>query len=384
MDFKTLCVHGRPAEELPGRPLNTPIVMSATFEYDTLEALDEHYETGRGFLYSRYANPTVRNVEQRLAELEGAEDALLFASGMATLSTVLLTVGAGGRIAAQRELYGGTAHLLRDVTPSLGIETVWLSRSELDAPSAEQLAGCRLLLVETPVNPTLGLVDLARVSEVARGAGVPVVVDGTFATPALQQPLSLGCDLVVHSCTKYLGGHSDLTGGAVAGSAEMIGRIEARRRILGGTMDPMTAFLLARGLRTLAIRMEAHERGAGEVARALAAHERVRRVYWPGLPDSPDHELARRQMRGFGGMVTFEVDGGLEAARRVHDRLRLFRRAPSLGGCESLVSLPVKTSHRYLDAAGRAEVGVSESMLRLSVGLEAPADLVEDLDQALR
>lgn len=386
MRFPTLCAEGErlAAEWAPEASLGAALVLDATFRFEDQHAIERYYETGEGYLYGRYSNPTVRAVEKRLARLEGAEDALLFASGMAAIATTLLSLlRAGDRVAAQRGLYGGTVRLLSELLPGLGIETVWLDLDELGGLSAERLDGCRLLYLETPVNPTLRVVDLERAAAAAKLAGIPTVVDGTFATPALQQPLSFGCSLVLHSCTKYLGGHGDLIGGAVAGSGDLVRQIEARRRLLGGTMSPMTAYLLQRGLRTLALRMKAHSHGAAAVAEMLRGHPRVRKVHWPGLEDSPDHELARRQMRGFGGMVGFEIEGGLEAATRVHDRLRRFTRAASLGAVESLVSIPARMSHRGLDDAALVEAGIAPGLVRLSVGLEAPQDLVDDLRQAL-
>lgn len=370
MRFPTLCAEGElPTEGWdPEASLGSSIVLDVTFRFEDQRAIDHYYETGEGYLYGRYSNPTVRAAERRLARLEGAEDALLFSSGMAAISTTLLAMTrAGDRIAAQRGLYGGTVRLLQDVLPELGVETVWLDLDELDGLEPARLEGCRLLFLETPVNPTLRVVDLERVAAVAVAAGVPAIVDGTFATPALQRPLALGCSLVVHSCTKYLGGHGDLIGGAVAGRATLIERIETRRRLFGGTMSPMTAFLLRRGMRTLAVRMEAHTRGAEAVAEMLRSHPRVTRVHWPG----------------FGGMIGFEVEGGIDAAVRVHDRLRRFARAASLGTIESLVSIPSRMSHRGLDQEALAAAGIAPELLRLSVGLEAPEDLIDDLRQAL-
>ncbi|MBZ5638417.1 MAG: aminotransferase class I/II-fold pyridoxal phosphate-dependent enzyme [Acidobacteriia bacterium] len=384
MDFRTRCARGTGVVDDVGHPLAPPIVTASTFAFSSQQEVESYYTGGRGWLYSRYGNPTVRAAERLLAELEGAQEAALFSSGMAATSTTVLSlVRSGERIAAQRELYGGTAGLFRDVLPRLGIETTWFALDEIAGLTPEGLEGCRLLWVESPTNPALRIVDLDAAARAAHAAGALAVVDGTFATPALQRPLALGCDVVVHSGTKYLGGHGDVTAGAVAGSRDLMSAIMATRRSLGGTLDPFAAFLLQRGMRTLAVRMESHERGASAVARALSGHPRVRRVLWPGLADHPDHALAGRQMAGFGGMVTFEVEGGAAGAERVHDRLRLFAKAASLGGVESLVSIPARMSHRGLPPEELERAGVTPGMLRLSVGLESPEDLVADLLEAL-
>ncbi len=384
MDRRTQCAQGTSDDEGGGRPLAPVIVPSSAFSFDSQADVDRYYATGEGYIYSRYGNPTVREVERLLAALEGADDAVLFGSGMAAISTLFLTLaGAGARVAAQRELYGGSADLLSRVLPRFGIEVIWLDREELGDLDPQRIAGCRLLYLETPINPTLRLVDLPRVVAVAREVAVPVAVDGTFATPILQRPLELGVDLVVHSATKYLGGHSDLIGGAVAGSRDLVERLTLERRSLGGLLDPFSAFLLHRGMRTLAVRMEAHCRGALAVARRLKDHPHVEQVYYPGLADHPDRVLCERQMQGAGGMVTLTIRGGAAEAERFHDRLRLFRRAGSLGGVESLVSIPARMSHRYLKESDRERMGVPANMVRLSIGLESPDDLLADLDQAL-
>ena len=384
MDFRTRCARGTGAVSDIGRPLAPPIVTASTFEFRSQQDVESYYGEGRGWLYSRYENPTVRAAERFLADLEGSDDAALFSSGMAAVSTtVLALVRAGERVAVQREIYGGTVALFRDVLSRLSIETTWLGLDEIARLTPERLAGCRMLWLESPTNPALRIVDLRAAAAAARAAGALAVVDGTFATPALQRPLELGCDVVVHSGTKYLGGHSDVTAGAVAARSDLVAAIAASRRSLGGTADPFAAFLLQRGMRTLSVRMTAHEEGAAAVARFLEEHEKVRRVHWPGLATHPDHAIARRQMSGFGGMVSFEVEGGAAGAERVHDRLRLFVKAASLGGVESLVSIPSRMSHRGLDGPELERSGVTPGMLRLSVGLESPGDLVADLGEAL-
>jgi len=384
MDLRTLCAQGGSSHERSGEPLSPPIVSSSTFAFADDRAVEAYYEKGVGWLYSRYENPTVRAVESFLAKLEGADDALLFASGMAAISTTLVAlVSSGDRVAAQVGLYGGTAGLLHETLTRLGVEVVWFELEEISSLAPERLEGFRLLYLETPVNPTLRIVDLRAASKAAKAAGVLTVVDSTFATPVFQRPLELGCDLVIHSATKYLGGHCDLTAGAVAGAKPLLAPIQSQRRSLGGIADPFTAFLLHRGMKTLPLRMEAHAHGAAVVARALSGHPKVARVHWPGLPAHPDHKLASIQMSGFGGMVSFEVEGGAEAAVRVHDRLRLFVKAASLGGTESLVSIPARMSHRHMSREERQRAGVTDGLLRLSVGLETPEALVADLFQAL-
>jgi cystathionine gamma-synthase len=273
--------------------------------------------------------------------------------------------------------------VLSHVLPDLGIETDWIEEEELPDLAPARLERAAVLYLETPTNPTLSIVDLRKAAEVARRAGAVSVVDSTFGTPVFQRPLELGIDVVVHSATKYLGGHADLTAGAVVGRSAVVGPIAKLRRSLGGILDPFQAYLLHRGMQTLPIRMEAHARGAEVVARGLEGHPRLLRVLWPGLASHPGHEAAKRQMRGFGGMVTLDIEGGEEAAFRFHDRVRLFTRAASLGGVGSLVSLPTRTSHRYLNELERKRAGVAPGMARLSIGLESPDDLVEDLRAAL-
>jgi methionine-gamma-lyase len=268
MDFRTRCARGTGAVSDIGRPLAPPIVTASTFEFRSQRDVESYYGEGRGWLYSRYENPTVRAAERFLADLEGSDDAALFSSGMAAVSTtVLALVRAGERVAVQREIYGGTVALFRDVLSRLSIETTWLGLDEIARLTPERLAGCRMLWLESPTNPALRIVDLRAAAAAARAAGALAVVDGTFATPALQRPLELGCDVVVHSGTKYLGGHSDVTAGAVAARSDLVAAIAASRRSLGGTADPFAAFLLQRGMRTLSVRMTAHEEGAAAVAR---------------------------------------------------------------------------------------------------------------------
>jgi len=385
MDVRTKCAKRLDGTGDIGRPMAPAIVPSSTFDFEDQAAVDRYYESQIGYVYSRYGNPTVRQAERLVADLEEAEDAACFGSGMAAISTVvLLRVQAGDRIAAQRELYGGTTELLGRVLPGFGVTVTWLGVQELAELTPQRIAGCKLLYLETPTNPTLRIVDLPRAASCAREAGVLVAVDSTFASPILQRPLASGIDLVIHSATKYLGGHTDLIGGVVAGRAAVIEEVARRRRLSGGTMDPFSAFLLLRGMRTLAVRVDAQCGTAETVARFLERHPAVERVHYPGLDSHPDRALAARQMSRFGAMVAFEVAGGEEAAVRFHDRLRLISRAGSLGGIESLISIPAKMSHRHLERAERRAAGIGDGLVRLSVGLEAPDDLIADLDQALR
>ena len=365
--------------------LTTPIYETTTFVFDNAEQV-KAFNAGKSskYLYSRYGNPTVVAVEQTIAALEGAERALLFASGMAATATTLLAlVGSGDEVVCSAAIYGGTLHLLADLFPRLGITARFVSLD--DMRGLANVIGDRTKLVwfESPINPTLRCVDIAAVASGARSRGVMSIIDNTFASPLNQTPIALGVDLVMHSVTKYLNGHSDITAGAIAGPAAVVERIDKTRRLLGGVIDPHAAYAIGRGLKTLTVRMERHNANALAVARWLEQDPRVEKVLYPGLTSHPDHELAARQMRGFGGMVCVDVGGGQANAERFFDRLKVIKRAASLGGVESLCSLPVLTSQWGHTDAQLADAGITRSMARLSIGLEDPQDLIDDLDQAL-
>jgi cystathionine beta-lyase/cystathionine gamma-synthase len=379
----TTSVHGR--HEGAWGPLAAPIVQSSTFAFASAAEMHRYLEGDPElFVYTRYANPTVRDLEEALAALEGAEAALALSSGMAAMTTAVLSVAqAGDEVLASASLYGGTVRLLTDLLPRLGIAARFLKLPDLARVASLASERSRLLILESPTNPTLEVCDLAAVSAGARGRGLVVVVDNTFATPLLQRPLALGADLVMHSLTKALAGHSDLIGGALAGSRERIDAARATMKVLGGCMDPHAAFLARRGLKTLHLRVERQCANAMALAVRLQGHPAVRSVRYPGLPSHPGHEVARRQMAAFGGLVTLELEGGLPAAERFYDRLRLVARAASLGGVESLASLPVHTSHHGLPEEALREAGVDPGMVRLSMGVEDASDLIADVERAL-
>ena len=374
-------------EDAPHRadPVNVPIYQSTTFLFESADEVRRHQEgTAAKYLYSRYANPTVVVTEEKLAALDGAEAALVFASGMAAASTILLTLlNPGDELLCSAALYGGTFHLVNDVLTRFGIAVRFATLDDLASPESLLTPRTRACWIESPINPTLRCLDVAAVAAACRARGVVSVLDNTFASPINQQPIALGVDLAMQSATKYLNGHSDVTGGAVSGRRDLIARIDLMRRQLGGVIDPQAAFALARGLKTLPVRIARHNASALAVASFLEDDPRVARVFYPGLASHPDHEIARRQMSGFGGMVCFEVPGGLEGASRVFDKLGLVRRATSLGGVDSLVSLPVLTSHWNYSETELERAGVTPGMVRLSVGLEDQEDILADMDQAL-
>lgn len=374
-------------EEAPVRAdsVNVPIYETTTFLFENADEV-RRYQEGKveKYLYSRYANPTNVVTEQKIAALDRAEAALVFASGMAAISTILLTfLKPGDELLCSSAVYGGTFHLVNEVLVPLKIGARFATIEEMADPASLIGPRTRLCWIESPINPTLRCQDVAKVAAACRARGVLSVLDNTFASPINQQPLALGVDLAMQSATKYLNGHADVTGGAVSGARELIKRVDLMRRYLGGVMDPQAAYALARGLKTLPVRIARHNASSLAVALFLEQDRRVSRVYHPGLPSHPDHAVARAQMTGFGGMVTFEVPGGLEGASRVFDRLQLMRRATSLGSVDSLVSLPVLTSHYNYSDEDLARAGVTAGMLRVSVGLEDVEDLVADLDQAL-
>ncbi len=380
----TRCVHAGEINDANGSP-HTPIYTTTTFKFDsTADLLDVVEGRKAGSLYTRYGlNPTIRALEEKLASLEGAEAAWAFSSGMAAEVALFLTHGRKG-IVCIGDAYGGTMELLASQLPELGIPTYFLLGSELDGLKTFLKQGAGLVFLETPTNPTLEVLDIAAISDTAHEYGALVAVDNTFASPVNQNPLELGADFVLHSATKYLGGHSDLTAGALMGSTHLLASVWPWRKNLGTTIAPEIASLLMRSIRSLTVRVERQNATAQAVAEAMAQHPKVARVLYPGLPGFPGHDVARKQMKGFGGMLTLEVKGGYEDAVRVVDRLKLFAIAPSLGGVESLATMPVTTTHHGLPPAERARRGISDSMIRLSVGLEDAADLIADLEQALR
>jgi cystathionine beta-lyase/cystathionine gamma-synthase len=380
----TTAVHGS------GRPkrgsLTTPIAQTSTFVFDSAAEMRRYLGGDPNLhLYSRYENPTLRVLEEALAALEGGESAVVFASGMAASTTALLALAKpGDEILASASLYGGTTKLIRDVLSRLGYSFRLLAPAEL--PRVAELAGdkSRIVVFETPTNPAVEIVDIARVVESAHARGLLVMVDNTFASPILQRPLALGADLVMHSLTKALSGHSDILGGALVGRRETIAKAHDLLKVLGGCMDPHAAFLALRGLKTVHLRVPRQCENALALARHLEGHPKITRVLYPGLPGHPGHELARRQMSAFGGVLAFVVDGGLAAAERFYDGLQLIARAASLGGVESLVSLPVHTSHAgYTDEQLKA-AGVDPGMVRVATGVEDAPDLIADVDRALQ
>jgi cystathionine gamma-synthase len=362
-----------------------PVYFGVTYAYEDLAewravSLGEQ----PGYIYSRNTNPTVDVFEAKVRALECAEDATSFATGMAAVSNTLFTLlKPGERVVSITDTYGGTNKLFTEFLPRWGVEAVVCDTSDQDAIEREVAKGCAVLYLESPTNPTLKVVDLARLSAAAHAAGATVVVDNTFATPVNQNPLVLGADLVLHSATKYLGGHSDAMGGVVCGPARLVRPIYHFREINGATLDPMSAFLLTRGLQTLPLRVERQNANAQRIAEFLATHPAVETVYYPGLPSDRGHAVARRQMRGFGGVLAFALRGGYAAMEQMVGALTLAHRAASLGSVSTLVGPPALTSHVELSAAERAAAGIPEGLVRYAVGIEDAEDLIADLRAAL-
>ncbi len=381
--LSTRCIHAGELKDVHGAP-HTPIYNTSTFGFDKTADLVDVVEGRReGNLYTRYGlNPTIKSLETKLASLEGAEAALAMCSGMAAEAALFLTHGLRG-IVCIGDAYGGTLELLGEQLPRVGIPTHLILGSDVPQLPEILAKGPKLIFLETPTNPALEVLDIRQIADVAHHHGALLAVDNTFATPVNQQPLACGADLVVHSATKYLGGHSDITAGAIMGPRELIDPIRAWRKNLGQMLAPETASLLARSIRTLVVRVQHQNVAAAAVARAMRGHPRVARVLYPGLPDFPGYGLAKTQMSGFGGMLTLELKGSFQDAVAVVDRLRVFTIAPSLGGVESLVTQPVTTTHHGLTREERRRRGISDTMARLSIGLEAAEDLIADLEQAL-
>jgi cystathionine gamma-synthase len=385
----TDAVHAGTPRARPHHALTPAIAQTATYTFENTAELERYMEgadpDAEREEYGRYGNPTVRELEQRLAALEQAEDALAFGSGMAAVTaTFLALLKAGDHVILFRDCYRRTRQLVSQILVRFGIEHTLIDPGDLAALEREIRPNTRLVVSESPTNPYLYCVDLERLVQVVRARGrIRVLVDSTFATPINCRPLGFGVDLVVHSATKYLSGHNDVLGGAVAGSSQLISLLRDTRHVTGAVLDPHAAFLIGRGIKTLGVRIDRQNATALAVARALDAHAAVGKVYYPGLESHPSHAIAAAQMRGFGGVVSFIVRRGREAASRVVDRCKIAQIAPSLGGVETLIEQPAIMSYSELSAEELAKVGIDPALIRLSVGIEETADVVASVIAAL-
>ena len=379
---ETAAVRGASDMEKKNGPVAPEIFQTSTFE--VTDNFEQERVTTTDRYYTRWGNPTITLAEQTVAAIEGTEGSRAFASGMGAITTTILALlKAGDHIVAQREVYGGVAKFFSQWLPKMGIETTFVDTTEYEQHARAIRPNTKMLYLESPTNPSLRIVDMNKTAALARQHGLISMIDSTFGTPINQRPAEYGMDLVMHSGTKYLSGHADLTCGVVCGRHELMEQIDETRKSLGNCMDPHAAWLLIRGMKTLAVRVARHNENAQRVAEFLEQHAKVRRVHYPWLKSHPQYALAREQMSGGSGMVTFEVEGTGEDARRVSEAMRLFTLATSLGGVESLVSIPVLTSHAMISAEQRAEMGVTEQMVRLSVGIESVEDQIADLERAL-
>jgi cystathionine beta-lyase/cystathionine gamma-synthase len=374
--FSTICIHAGQEPDPSTGAIITPIFQTSTYVQD---ALGQH----KGYEYARTQNPTRAALERNIAAMEGGRAGFAFASGMAAIGAITSALASGDHVVVTDNTYGGTYRLFERVLRRATIESTYVDTTDPDATERAFRPETKLLFVETPTNPVMSITDIAAVSRLAHARGVRVVVDNTFASPCLQQPLALGADLVVHSTTKYLNGHSDSVGGIVVAERdedlEWLGFVQ---NAAGGILSPFDSWLVLRGTKTLAVRMAEHNRNGQAIAEYLARHPKVRKVHYPGLADHPQHALAARQMRGFGGMLAFDL-GSLEAARMLLNGVRLMSLAESLGGVETLISHPGTMTHASVPPERRAAIGITDGLVRISAGIENVADLLEDLEQAL-
>lgn len=381
----TLTVWGGEDRYLVDGATQVPVVHSVSFGYDDLdEWLDVALGNAPGHIYGRNTNPTVAVFEEKVRLLEGGEAATSASTGMAAISNTLhALLGPGRRVVSVKDTYGGTSKVFTEFLPIYGVEVELVDTSDFDEMEAAVARGCDVLYLESPTNPTLKIIDLERLARAGHGQGATVVVDNTFATPINQNPLRLGADLVIHSATKFLGGHADALGGVVVGSEELIDRIYHYREINGATLHPMAAYLLLRGMKTLHLRVQRQGQNAQRIAEYLLTHPKVTAVNYPGLESHPHHDIARRQMRGFGGMLSFSLGDDLETVRKFIPHLRLAHAAANLGSVETIVGPPATTSHVEVPAPERAALGIPEGLIRYSSGIEDVEDLLADLESAL-
>jgi cystathionine gamma-synthase len=382
--FSTLSVWAGEESSSWQRATQVPVVHSVSFGYEDIETWQE-VALGQqtGHIYGRNTNPTVAVFEEKVRQLEGAEAATSFATGMAAISNTLFTLlSPGNRVVSVKDTYGGTNKLFLEFLPRFQIEVALCDTTDFGAIETAIAQGCQVVYLETPTNPTLKVLDIARLARAAHRVGALVAVDNTIATPINQNPLALGADLVLHSATKFLGGHADALGGVVCGPKQLIERIYHYREITGATLDPMAAYLLLRGMKTLQLRIRQQNESALRIAHYLQAHPHVSQVFYPGLETNRQYELAREQMRGFGGMLSFALQGGFEAVRAFLPRLRYAHRAANLGAVETIVGVPATTSHVESTQQEREAMGIPESLIRYSAGIEDTDDLIADLEQA--
>jgi len=388
--FATTAVHGREEREKPYHSLITPVCSSSTFTFrdsEDVRRMQEEYLGGKYLErqeYGRYGNPTQYATEQRLAALEGAEAAILSASGMYAITSALLALLSGGdHMILTNDCYRRTRGFCSSYLSRWGIETTIVPPCDVTAVQKALQPNTRIVFTEIPTNPWLRVIDLEALVEIAHGQGVRVIADSTLATPYNLRPLSLGVDLVIHSGTKYLGGHNDLLAGLIVGAEQLVNEVRELHFNLGGVVAPQVAYKLLRGLKTLGLRVQHHNTAGMAVARFLESHPKIKRVYYPGLPSHPDHEVARRSMKGFGGMVSFEIDGNIERTSSFVDALRIPFIGPSFGGTEALVIQPAVQTYYGLSPEQRMALGITDQLVRYAVGLEDPDDLIQDLAQAL-
>ena len=375
--IETLAIHAGQHPDPVSGAVMTPIVLASTFA-------QEGPGVHKGFEYARTGNPTRQTLEACVAALEGGKHGLAFASGCAAMTTLFHTMKSGDHVVACDDVYGGTFRILDKVMKPMGIETTWVDMTQPNAVADAIRPETKLVWIETPTNPMLKLVDIQAIAQAAHLRGVKVGVDNTFATPILQRPLEFGADLVLHSTTKYLNGHSDVVGGVIITNDDALSeRLHFLQNAMGGVPSPFDCFMVLRGLKTLPVRMERHCRNALALAHWLEGHEMVNKVYYPGLASHPQHALSKRQMKDAGGMISFEVKGGMAASRALLAAVKLFVCAESLGGVESLIELPAVMTHGSVPVENRQKLGISDGLIRISVGLEALDDLREDLENAL-
>lgn len=361
-----------------------PIYESTTFKFTDASQIAPAMAGERGYVYSRRENPTVVTLEKKLAALEHGEEAAAFSSGMAAISTAILTfLKKGDHVLGIRDLYGGTYSLLHEQLPGLGFDTTLVDTTDETALAAAIRKNTRIVYVESPTNPTIKLVDISKAAKMAHSSNALLLVDSTFGTPVNQNPLNMGADIVLHSATKFINGHADLIAGIAIGKRDNIRKIKLLRRDLGGVLDPLPAWLVLRGIKTMALRIRTQNANALGLAKLLSGHGKVSRVNYPGLESHPQHQLAKKQMRGFGGMLSFEVKGTKQDAIKVTESLKIASLAGSLGGVETLVSQPHNVTHTQLSPDERERAGMPDTLIRVSVGIEDLEDIVSDFNQAL-